>query len=41
MQMMHTVGVESEFIPCLSIVLRFWISEKTMWIQYVAPALAC
>jgi hypothetical protein len=39
--MIRTVGVEAEFIPCLSIVLRFWISEKTMWIQYVAPALAC
>jgi hypothetical protein len=39
--MIRTVGVEAEFIPCLSIVLRFWISEKTMWIQYVPPAIAC
>jgi len=41
LQMIRTVGVEAEFIPCLSIVLRFWISEKTMWIQSVPPALAC
>jgi Glycosyltransferase family 87 len=41
MHMIRTVGVDAEFIPCLSIVLRFWISEKTIWIQYVAPAIAC
>jgi len=41
LQMIRTVGVEDEFIPCLSIGLRFWISEKTMGIQWAAPALAC
>jgi hypothetical protein len=41
MQMIRTVGVEAEFIPCLSIAMRFWISEKTTWIQYVAPGIAC
>jgi hypothetical protein len=39
--MIRTVGVEAEFIPCLSIVLRFWINQKATWIQYVAPAIAC
>jgi hypothetical protein len=41
LQMIRTVRVEAEFIPCLSIVLRFWINEKAKWIQYVAPAIAC
>jgi hypothetical protein len=39
--MIRTVGLGEEFIPCLSIVLRFWISKDAMWIQSVPPALAC
>ena len=41
LQLIRTVGVDAEFIPCLSIVLRFWINEKATRIQYVAPAIAC
>jgi hypothetical protein len=41
LQMIRTVGVEAEFIPCLSIALRFGINEKATWIQYLAPAIAC
>ena len=41
LQTIRTVGVEAEFIPWLSMVLRFWINEKAIWIQYVAPAIAC
>jgi hypothetical protein len=40
-QMMRTSGMEHEFIPCLSIVLRLWISPNSLWIQYIPAALAC
>jgi hypothetical protein len=39
--MIRTVGLGEEFIPCLSIALRFWISKNTMWIQSVPAALGC
>ncbi|MGD0730923.1 MAG: glycosyltransferase family 87 protein [Terracidiphilus sp.] len=40
-QMMRTSGIEKEFIPCLGVLLRLWISPQTMWLQYVPPALGC
>lgn len=40
-QMMRVSGIEKEFIPCLSIVLRLWTSPRSMWIQYVPSAAAC
>jgi hypothetical protein len=40
-QMMRTSGIEKEFIPCLSIVLRLRVSPQTMWLQYLPVALAC
>jgi hypothetical protein len=40
-QMMRTSGIEKEFIPCFSIVLRLWLSPQTMWLQYVPVALGC
>ena len=39
--MMRTYGIEREFIPCWSVVLRLWISPQTMWLQSVLPALSC
>jgi hypothetical protein len=39
--MMRTVGLEREFIPCLSIALRFAISPGTPWLQYLPAALGC
>ena len=41
LHMIRTVGVEAEFIPCLSIVLRFWINQNATWIQYILPGIAC
>jgi hypothetical protein len=38
-QMMRTSGIEKEFIPCFSIVLRLWLSPQTMWLQYLPVAL--
>jgi hypothetical protein len=40
-QMMRTSGIEHEFIPCLSIVLRLWISPNHQWVQYVPVCVAC
>lgn len=39
--MIRTSGIESDYIPCVSVLLRKWISAKTVWIQYVPSALAC
>jgi hypothetical protein len=38
-QMMRTYGIEREFIPCWSVVLRLWVSPQTMWLQYLLPVL--
>lgn len=39
--MMRTYGIEREFIPCWSVVLRLWVSPQTMVLQYVLPLLGC
>ncbi|MGA3010691.1 MAG: glycosyltransferase family 87 protein [Terracidiphilus sp.] len=40
-QMMHTYGIETEPIPCLSILLRLWLSPQAMWLQFLPAALGC
>jgi hypothetical protein len=43
-QMMRTTSIarmQQQLIPCLSIMLRWTISRKTMWLQYVPSAFAC
>jgi hypothetical protein len=43
-QMMRTlsaVRMQQEVIPCLSIMLRWVVSPKTMWLQYLPSALGC
>jgi hypothetical protein len=40
-RMMHRVGLEKEYVPCLIVVLRLWLSPKSIWLQYLAPALGC
>ena len=40
-QMMRSSGIEWEFIPCVSFLLRKWISRGTVWLQYVPGALGC
>lgn len=40
-QMLRTGGIQKEFIPCLSIVLRLWISPRSTWIQYLPAAMGC
>ncbi|MDR3774117.1 MAG: glycosyltransferase family 87 protein [Terracidiphilus sp.] len=39
--MMRTYGIEKEFIPCWSVVLRLWVSPQTMVLQSLLPALGC
>jgi Glycosyltransferase family 87 len=36
-----TMRMQQELIPCLSIMLRWLISPKTMWLQYVPAVLGC
>jgi len=38
-RMMHTSGIEREFIPCLSIALRLSLSPGAIWLQYLPAAL--
>ncbi len=40
-RMMHGAGLDSEYIPCIVVVLRLWVSPHAMWLQYVPPALGC
>jgi hypothetical protein len=40
-EMMRTAGIEGEFIPCLSVALRFAIHRQAMWIEYLPAAAAC
>jgi hypothetical protein len=40
-QMMRSSGIEREFIPCLSVALRFAIHRQTMALQYIPALAAC
>jgi hypothetical protein len=39
--MMRSAGIEDEFIPCLSVVLRFAIHRQTMSLQLLPELVAC
>ncbi len=39
--MMHAPGIEKEFIPCLSVAMRLWISPQTASFQYLPAVIAC
>ncbi|MDP9052428.1 MAG: DUF2029 domain-containing protein [Acidobacteriota bacterium] len=40
-QMMRTIGIEREFIPCLGIALRFALNPNSTWLQYIPAASGC
>jgi len=40
-QMVRTSGIENEYIPCLSYLLRNWLSPHSVWLQYLPAALGC
>lgn len=39
--MMRSYGIEREFIPCWSVVLRLWVRPQATGLQYLLPALGC
>jgi hypothetical protein len=39
--LMQTWGIQQEYIPCLSIALRFALRPGAIWLQYLPTALAC
>jgi Glycosyltransferase family 87 len=39
--MMRSARLDSEYIPCLIVVFRLWLSPHALWLQYVPPALGC
>jgi len=39
--MMRTYGIEREFIPCWSVVLRLWVRPETTLLQYLLLAPGC
>jgi hypothetical protein len=40
-QMARASGIERNFVPCLSFLLRDWLSPHSMWLQYLPAALGC
>jgi hypothetical protein len=40
-QMARSSGIENEYIPCLSYLLRAWLSPHSVWLQYLPAALGC
>jgi hypothetical protein len=39
-QMVRISGIENEYIPCVSVLLRVWFSKGSIWLQYVPAAIA-
>jgi hypothetical protein len=39
--MVRTSGIERDYIPCLSFLLRHWLSPHSMWLEYLPAALGC
>jgi hypothetical protein len=41
LRMMRAPGIAKEFVPCLSVAMRLWLSPLSTWLQYLPVALAC
>ena len=41
LQMARASGIERGFVPCLSYLLRNWLSPNALWLQYLPVALGC
>jgi hypothetical protein len=39
--MVRSSGIEWEYIPCLSLLLRYWLSPHSVWLQYLPATLGC
>jgi hypothetical protein len=40
-QFVRSSGIEWEYIPCLSFLLRLWLRPQSIWLQYLPAALGC
>jgi len=40
-KMASASGLERSFVPCLSYLLRVWLSPHAIWLQYLPAALGC
>ncbi len=40
-QFVRSSGIEREYIPCLSYLLRDWLSPHSIWLQYLPAAVGC
>jgi hypothetical protein len=41
LQLARSSGIEKEYIPCLSYLLRAWLSPHSIWLQYLPAILGC
>jgi Glycosyltransferase family 87 len=41
LKVLHSPGTQWEFVPCLSVLLRVWISKDTAGLNYVPAVLGC
>jgi len=40
-RMMHGAGLDTEYIPCLIVVLAALANPEALWLEYLPPALGC
>jgi hypothetical protein len=40
-RMMHSSGIATEFIPCVSDMLRLWAGRDVLWLRYLPAILGC
>jgi hypothetical protein len=40
-QMARVSHIDREFLPCMSYLLRHWISPRSIWLQYLPSVLGC
>lgn len=40
-QVLHSPGAQWEFVPCVSVLLRVWISQNTPGLNYIPSMLGC
>jgi hypothetical protein len=40
-RMIRTSGIENEFIPCVGVALRMWVSPQSTWLQYLPAIVGC
>lgn len=41
LRVLHSPGAQWEFVPCVAVLLRYWISKDTGWLNYVPAAVSC